>query len=78
MTKEEIKAALTSAAPVQMALSEEEEAEAIDVVFGGDRTVAAKYKARATTIFQEALDRRVDQILDEALIGPHRVVRQQC
>ena len=66
MTKEEIKAALTSAQPVKIILTEEEEAETINVVFGGDRATADEYKAKAITVFQEALDSRLDQILEEA------------
>ena len=66
MTNEDIKAALISAKPVPIILTEEEEAEVVEAVFGGDRVVANNYKKQATKLFQDALDTRVNRILDEA------------
>ena len=66
MTNEDIRAALKGAEPVRIELTEKEEAKVIEAVFGGDRTVAEDLKSKATLLFQEALDRRLHQILDEA------------
>ena len=68
MTNEDIRAALKGAEPVPIELTEKEEAKVIEAVFGGDRTVAEDLKSQATILFQEALDRRLHQILDEARV----------
>jgi hypothetical protein len=77
MTNEEIRSALKSAEPVRIELTEKEEAEAIEVAFGGDRAVGEKYKVQITTLFQEALDRRVAPILNEARMLIEQIEQQQ-
>lgn len=77
MTNEDIRSALKSAEPVRIELTEKEEAEAIEVAFGGDRAAGEKYKVQITTLFQEALDRRVDQILDEARLLIEQIEQEQ-
>ena len=64
MTKEDIKAALVSARPIKIVLSEEEETEVANFVFG-DRTVGTDSKDAAIKLFQETLDSRLDRILEE-------------
>ena len=78
MTNEDIKAALISTKPVDIVLTEEEEAEVIDVVFGGDRTASDDYKAKATTLFQEALNRRMNDIVEEARLLLEQREEQQA
>jgi hypothetical protein len=58
-------------------LSEQEEAEAIETVFGGDPVVADNYKQQATQIFQAALDVRVNRILDEARVLIEQIEQEQ-
>jgi hypothetical protein len=62
---------------VQIVLSEEEEAEVVETVFGGDAVVANNYKQQATQIFQDALDVRVNRILDEARTLIEQIEQQQ-
>ena len=64
MTKEDIKAALMSTRPIKIVLTEEEEVEVANFVFG-DRTVGTDSKDAAIKLFQETLDIRVDRILEE-------------